>query len=338
MLAVSLSLAAGPARAQGAPAAGSAEPTKPNGGTISDEARRNFRVGVALLEDPDGARYEEAYTAFKAAYVASMSPKILGNLALCAMKIERDNEAIEAYSRYLREAPGITPVERVQIERDLTQLRANLATVSLTVNAARFTVLDRRTRPGAPPIVNTYEGAGNKLDLGLRPGHHELHVRAEGMAEQVFEIELPVSARESRTIELKSAAPALAPVVPEARPRPSLTGPLVVSGAAVALLAAGAVTGIVAVNKTGDIQDQCPRNRCPAGYDLDGARSSARRFVRVTDGLLLGGAVVGVAGVTWLALKLTGSGSAAPAPQTSRFDGGAMCTHQGCAGEVKVSF
>jgi len=42
---------------------------------ITDEARKHFNAGVALLRDPDGARYEEAYREFKVAYAASPSWK-----------------------------------------------------------------------------------------------------------------------------------------------------------------------------------------------------------------------------------------------------------------------
>ena len=64
---------------------------------ISDEARAHFTTGVNLLQDPDGARYEEAYREFKEAYAESPSWKILGNLGICAMKLERDSEAISAF-------------------------------------------------------------------------------------------------------------------------------------------------------------------------------------------------------------------------------------------------
>jgi len=56
---------------------------------ITEEARTHFAAGVALLQDPKAPRYEEAYREFKTAYAASPSYKILGNLGLCAMKIER---------------------------------------------------------------------------------------------------------------------------------------------------------------------------------------------------------------------------------------------------------
>ena len=86
---------------------------------VSDEARRQFRAGVQLMEDPGGPRWEEAYRAFKAAFRASPSPKILGNLGLCAMKLERDGEAIAAYKRYLAEVGAVAPAERKVVAADL---------------------------------------------------------------------------------------------------------------------------------------------------------------------------------------------------------------------------
>ena len=53
------------------------------------EAKRQFEAGVSLLEDPDGAKYEDAYRAFKKAYELSQSPKVLGNIAFCALQIGR---------------------------------------------------------------------------------------------------------------------------------------------------------------------------------------------------------------------------------------------------------
>src|SRR6185436_17983733 len=91
------------------------------------EAREHFRAGVHYLQDIEGERYEEAYAEFKAAYSLSQSPKVLGNIGLCAMKLERDGEAIEAYGRYLREVSDIAPDERAQIERDLETLTASAA-------------------------------------------------------------------------------------------------------------------------------------------------------------------------------------------------------------------
>src|SRR3954467_10251265 len=87
---------------------------------ISDDARAHFTAGVSFLQDPDGARYEEAYREFKTAYAASPSWKILGNLGIAACKLERDGEAIDAFTKSLAEGGSqIDGEERAQFERDL---------------------------------------------------------------------------------------------------------------------------------------------------------------------------------------------------------------------------
>src|SRR5438093_310126 len=96
-----------------------------------DAARKHFKAGVAYLQDPDGERYEEAYSEFKVAYELSNSPKVLGNIGLCAMKLERDDEAIAAYARYLAEVADIDPEERAQIKRDLETLSESAARITV---------------------------------------------------------------------------------------------------------------------------------------------------------------------------------------------------------------
>ena len=57
--------------------------------SVSEEARTHFKAGVSLLQDPEGEWVEEAYREFKAAYAISKSPKMLGNMGFCAMRLER---------------------------------------------------------------------------------------------------------------------------------------------------------------------------------------------------------------------------------------------------------
>ncbi len=79
-----------------------------------EQARLHFTAGVNLLQDPEKPRYEEAYTEFRQAYNLVKAPSILGNIGLCAMKLERDAEAIDAYTRYLAEVSELGATERSQ--------------------------------------------------------------------------------------------------------------------------------------------------------------------------------------------------------------------------------
>ena len=168
---------------------------------ISEEAKSHFHAGVALIDDPDGPRYEEAYREFQAAYRASPSPKILGNLAICAMKLERDGEAIEAFQRYLAGAADVGPVERKQTERDLKTLEDTVVWLELRIGPAGTSLVDERIPVSGPPIVNRYDVLAADDKLGIRRGRHRLTFRKQGYQARVVELEAEKKTH-SLTIEL----------------------------------------------------------------------------------------------------------------------------------------
>src|ERR1700722_5962931 len=53
-----------------------------------EEAKRHFQRGLTLLRDPEGEVVEGAYLEFKTAYELSHSPRVLGNIGYCAMRME----------------------------------------------------------------------------------------------------------------------------------------------------------------------------------------------------------------------------------------------------------
>ncbi len=330
VLALCTTLAVSPAVA--VPAHGKAEP-------ISDEARKLFRAGVAYLEDPEGARFEEAYHAFNAAYAASPSAKMLGNIGLCAMKLERDGEAIEAFQRYLAEVKDLDAEERTQVTRDLTTLRAGVVRVDLRVVGAApgavVTITDVRRANDGGRVLNQYPVDRGGATFGVHPGHHEIRVRAPGHREASWDLEAVAGSPQSQTLTLEPERAKL-PVSAVRADERSLTGPVAVTATGAALLLASAVTGVVALRKTQDIEGRCPNDRCPAGYDLDAERSRTKGFIHTTDGLLVGGAIVAGIGATWLGLTVRHN-ARATRPGTA-LTGGASCTGQGCAAAVRLPF
>ncbi|MDF2696054.1 MAG: hypothetical protein K0S65_4437, partial [Labilithrix sp.] len=116
------------------------------------EARKHFQAGVNLLDDPDGARYEEAYHAFHKAYALSKSPKVLGNIGFCSLKLERDGEAIDSYTAYLRDSKDVDERERAQIERDLATLSSTVATIKATTRKqGSWVLVDTREQTRGTP-------------------------------------------------------------------------------------------------------------------------------------------------------------------------------------------
>jgi hypothetical protein len=197
---------------------------------ITEKARELFRTGVTLLQDPDGARYEEAYQQFKAAYAESPSWKILGNLGFAAMKLERDGEAIEAFQGYIQHGYNeLSRAERAQFQSDLDTLSATAATVTILGLPAATRVTDVRSPNQGPDIKNYYEvPADGALVLRVRPGAHRFTAQWSDQSPQTRELEVIVKGAHELKFEPVQPepvqpAPALAPAPARAPQPPSVS-------------------------------------------------------------------------------------------------------------------
>ena len=307
--------------------------------TIGPDAKQHFQAGVAFLQDPDGEKVEEAYREFKVAFDLSQSPKVLGNMGLCAMKLERDGEAIDAYSRYLREVPDIDAEERAQIVRDLQTLTVGVSRITIEVDKPGASIVDVRVPVRGERVTNVYGPVKNgKIEVGIRPGHHAFTARLAGHDDQIWETEVYAGGKDKHAFAMPvhvdtrgggSQAPS----------RSTNAGPYVVMGVGGAMIVAGAITGVVALGKSNDISDKCPNDTCPKSFDLDDARSSARTWVRVTDVLLIGGGVVALGGVGWWFFSREPGGADKAAKITSPLGGfTAGCLQTGCSAAYMGKF
>jgi hypothetical protein len=271
---------------------------------ISDSARKHFSAGVACLQDPDGARYEDAYREFKAAYAESPSWKILGNIGLTSMKLERDGEAVDAYREYLRQGgKEIDADERAQVQRDYDTLIAGLVSVTLESMPAGASISDERIPVRGDRVLNQYGTLAAPLKVGIRAGHHRVTATLSGYSDQVWEFEAKPGETVSHTFQLQSTAVAAAPpppapvvttpepVVPVRTSRPVPTGVYVGAAATGALAIGGVITGVLALSKHSDYEKANDGSDPARAKDL---RDSGRTLNLVTD-VLLGGAVVGAA-------------------------------------------
>ncbi|HXK18191.1 MAG TPA: hypothetical protein VNG33_10340 [Polyangiaceae bacterium] len=175
---------------------------------ITEEARKHFNAGVAYLQDPDGARYAEAYQEFLTAYAASPSWKILGNLGIAAMKLERDGEAVDAYAKYLQEGGNdIDPAEREQITRDMNTLKTGLVGLTLETAPAGAVIIDERIPPTGNPVVNRYGPLTGPTKIGIKSGKHRLHTELDGYDPTVWELDAQPGGEQSHTFEIKKTPP-----------------------------------------------------------------------------------------------------------------------------------
>lgn len=296
------------------------------------EAKKQFSAGVNLLDDPDGAKYEDAYHAFKKAYALSRNVKVLGNIGFCAMHLERDGEAIEAYSTYLRETPDVDERERAQIQRDLATLSSTIARVKITVkhSANAFSLVDVRVQTRGPVVENTYPMEGRELTLRVRPGRHRFKVKTDNAESLVVEALIEPGTDTAHVITFPAPRAASPVVVKES---PSYAGPVILGVTGVLAIGGGVVTGLLARGKQRDIEGSCPNDVCPTTYDLDGERDKAKTYGTVADGAFIGGGVLIAGAAVWYLLV--------PKSKTTGPNGitaSAMCTGTGCGFSIGRGF
>ncbi|MBW2459921.1 MAG: tetratricopeptide repeat protein [Deltaproteobacteria bacterium] len=265
--------------------------------TVSEEARVHFRKGVALLGNAAGPKFREAYREFQAAYEVSPSPKILGNLGLCAMSLERDTEAIEYYERYLTESGAVSKREHRQIIDDVIKMRGRGTQLRLAITPSEATVTDERLRDDGPPVVNDYEVKYGELEIRVHVGPHRLTVKRDGYEPVVWEFEARKRLVAKRTVELKRLAPEADPDADPSEPSEGTptddadepdgggipTGVWIGVGATGVLAAATAVVGSLVISNKGSFDDEL------AAGNYDEARSlqdDGETLALVTDVLL----------------------------------------------------
>ena len=260
---------------------------------ISEEARTHFAAGVALLQDPKAPRYEEAYREFKAAYAASPSYKILGNLGLCAMKIERDAEAIDALETYLKAAgPELSQPEREQAQRDLLTLKTGVVHVTVSSDPPGATIVDVRTPIEGGDIRNVY-GAGDRAH-GARPSpraprDHGAPCRLPRSTVGVRGLRDHAPSPRVHDGQAGAAGGACSSRASRLRPGRSPRAAYVSGAVTVGLAATGAVIGLAAIQKHNDY------NSVNDGLHVSEATSdknSGQTLNAIADGFF-GGAVLG---------------------------------------------
>lgn len=289
------------------------------GDAIPPEARQHFRNGVELIQG-ESPSYQDAYNQFKLAYEKSGSWKVLGNLGLCALKLERDGEAREHYTKYLEEGnKAIDPEERAAIERDLLFIDSSAAKLRLTSSETEAELVDQRAGSSAPP--QSYAMTQGSLDLVLRAGTHTITATTPDAKRVVVEIVLSPGDESDHHLDFDQPSPEPAAHAPDSgvpaaggvadSGASSSSGSglrtvgFVAAGVGAAALIGGAITGIMARGKESAATDQCDANKvCDPGAETD--FDSADSLAGITNVLLIGGGVLAATGVT---LILVGGGS-----------------------------
>ena len=285
------------------------------GDAISEEAKAYFKNGVELIQEQP-PNYQDAYYQFRLAYDKSKSWKVLGNLGLCSFKLERDGEAIQYYTEYLKGGGNdIDPDERAALQRDLLVLNGNSAGITLTSASADIDVTDSRAGSSAPP--QSYRLEGGKLGLRLRAGTHTLTATHAGKTLR-WEVALSPGRTDAHDFDFSekptalAAAPAAAagpaapppPALPP-EPAPSSSSPVrtagfVTGGVGVAALVGGVVVGLMAKGKESDAESMCRGTVCPES--AQSKFDSAKSLATLSNVFVIGGSALTAAGIGMIIL------------------------------------
>jgi hypothetical protein len=289
-----------------------------------EDAKTHMAAGVSFMQDPEGARYEEAYPEFRTAYELSGSLNALQNLAICAQKLELDGEAVACFKRFLdKKGADISPEDKAQVENDLRALEAAVAQVTFTTDASGTVKLeDTRTPRRGAPVRNVYSIGGKPLKLGIHPGEHKFVASVDGKSiewstvikngDQVehdfqFEKGKPVTAEGTKPEDFQKPDPDKP--VEDDKPKPaeggSKTGGYTAGAAVLGIAGAAAIgwiaSGAIALSKGSQYKKDnvcTDSNNCPAANaDLAGQQKSIKTLNTVADvmmGVTLAAAVTGV--------------------------------------------
>lgn len=290
---------------------------------IPDNARAYFKNGVDLLKS-DPPNYQDAYYQFKLAYEKSHSWKVLGNLGLCAVKLERDAEALGYYENYLRDGgKQINKEERTDIENDMLLIRGNDATLELSSRVQELSLVDTRSGSSAPG--QSYGFSEGKATLTLRAGAHHLVATAQDGRSLTWDIttEPGRSARHEFDFDAKLTPVVPAPVPPEAKlaavPPPMegrsksaesvRTVGFITTGVGLLALGGGVVTGVMSKSKESNAKGKCDESR-QCYPEAESMFHSASQLANATTILLISGGVCAAAGITLVVLGGSSSASA----------------------------
>ncbi len=268
------------------------------------QARDLGQQAQAALDAGNYAEAEKLWAGASNLYPAA--PTLTLGLARTQAKLGKLVLARESYNKIIREhgtGATLSPAFRDALDAanaEVTAVSARIASVVITVQGASspHVMIDGET---VPP-------AGLGLKRPIDPGSHTVKADAPGFAPAETSFQVAEGGSADAKLELKketAAAPATgAGAVDTGAPRatPPTTTRHTLALAAFGVgglgLAVGAVTGILAIGKHGDLADRCPADRCPpsAQDDIDSYKTMGTIS---TIGFIVGGVGVAAGAVLW---------------------------------------
>ena len=268
-----------------------------------DRARELALQGINAFNRND---YATVIDRFEAAERSFHAPVHLRYLAISYERATppRLMDAVAAWRRLSQEqlaADAPQPFRDAidEARRELPRVEARLARVQINVGN------------GGPGMVVEIDGAAVPAEELSRPrvvtpGEHLITARRAGFdpVQRTVRVEMGGNEQVAVTfVETPRAVVEAPPPPPQTRtverPNPLRTVGFALAGVGGAALIGGIITGVMAGSAFSDLQTACPNNTCRTQADLD-LRGNVDTLAGATNGLLIGGGVLAVAGVVMI--------------------------------------
>ncbi|HWL84658.1 MAG TPA: PEGA domain-containing protein [Polyangiaceae bacterium] len=226
--------------------------------------------------------YEEGNTVaarveFERAYELAPTYRILYNIGLCYKKTNDYVEALRAFERYLTDGGDEIPEERRNaVNKEIQDLRPNIATVTITTNVPGATITVDDVAVGQTPITHK---------ILVNPGRRRIAATKTGTFPATKSVVFAGS-----DVELVSLEMVALPKTEGEREREPRSVPWAAWAVTGALAAGAGVMGILALKANSDQDDTVGRAGATRS-EIDSARSKTKTFSVLAD-VFTGSAVV----------------------------------------------
>ncbi len=231
---------------------------RPADGTAEADAR--FRRGVELYKETD---YGAALTEFRRAYALAPAYQVLYNVAGACYQLRDYACALRAFERYLTDGGAqIAADRRAEVERDIAVLRGRVVTVALSTSVPDVEIAVDDVPVGRTPLAEPLlMSAGRRRIVAAAAGRPAVTrvIDVAGGDRVELSLEIP----DAHAQQAVSAGPRLvAPsreqprVAKDRAPRRERSVPVLPWIATGALAAGAAVTGVLALGASSDLDTE----------------------------------------------------------------------------------
>lgn len=153
---------------------------------MKEEARGHFERGLKLLEDG-------AYAAALAEFLVSLEQYPTRNATLNAAfalrKLQRFDESLDMYERFLRNFQNIPPDDKALAQRALAELRALVGTIDIEgAEPGALISISGVARGEFPPVAPLRVAAGSQLVRVFKEGYEPYETRVEVAGGQLVRV------------------------------------------------------------------------------------------------------------------------------------------------------